>query len=354
MKKIFSSVLGIPTPSNISLMWNFGSLLGLSMFMQVLSGFFISMHYVSNIDLSFMSYIFMGKLISNGLILQLFHAHFSSIIFVIMYIHILKSLLNKSFNKIFMWVTGNIMLLLIMMSAFLGYVLPWGQMSFWGATVITNILSSIPYIGLNLTSWVWGGFSVDNATLNRFFSLHFLVPFLVLFLSMIHLNILHIKGSSNQMGVYSNVDKLYFGKSFFFKDFVSLFMLMFFYFFVLMLYLDQHYSMAKENFFPADPLNTPLHIKPEWYFMFAYALLRSVPSKIGGILSLALLFLLFLLLMFNSSLYSKFFFFKKVVVSLLIFLFLILTNLGYKMIEYPFTEMSLFSGVFLMFMLFIL
>nr|YP_010936750.1 cytochrome b [Stigmaeopsis continentalis]WKW93604.1 cytochrome b [Stigmaeopsis continentalis] len=351
MKKILSLVLSIPTPSNISLMWNFGSLLGLSMFVQVLSGFFLSMHYVAEINLAFFSYIFMGKLFLNGFMLQMVHAHFSSIIFIIMYIHILKSLLNKSFNNIMMWISGNIMLLLIMMSAFLGYVLPWGQMSFWGATVITNILSSIPYLGPKITNWVWGGFSVDNATLNRFFSLHFLVPFLVLFMSIMHLNILHMKGSSNQMGLNSSNDKVYFGKSFVFKDMVSLFLLMFFYFFFLLFYLDQHYSMAKENFFPADPLNTPLHIKPEWYFMFAYALLRSVPSKVGGILSLLILFFLFFLLALSNSFYSKFFFLKKIKILLIIFLFLMLTNLGYKMIEYPFTELSLFSGVLFMFLL---
>ncbi|YP_003795552.1 cytochrome b (mitochondrion) [Panonychus citri] len=354
MKKIFNSLIFISTPLNISLMWNFGSMLGLSMTVQVISGFFLSMHYNSDMELAFNSYIFMSKIFFNGLILQMVHAHFSSIIFIIMYIHILKSLMNKSFNKMFMWFSGNIMLFMIMGSAFLGYVLPWGQMSFWGATVITNILSSIPFVGLKITNWVWGGFSVDNPTLNRFFSLHFLLPFLILIISVVHLNILHEKGSSNQMGMYSSMDKIFFGKVFMFKDFISLFLLMLLYFFFFFFFIDHHYSMAKENFFPADPLNTPIHIKPEWYFMFAYSLLRSIPSKIGGIISLMILFVLFFSLFLNKSFHSKFFFLKKIKILLLIIFFIIMTNLGYKLIEYPFTELSLFFGLVLMMNIFFL
>nr|YP_003848729.1 cytochrome b [Tetranychus cinnabarinus]ADK89668.1 cytochrome b [Tetranychus cinnabarinus] len=345
MKKILNNVFFIPTPSNISMMWNFGSLLGLSMVIQTISGIFVSMHYCNNILLAFNSYIFLSKIIQNGMILQMTHAHFSSIIFIIMYIHIMKSLLNKSFNKKQMWMTGNMMLFMIMGSAFIGYVLPWGQMSFWGATVITNILSSIPFLGKKIVFWVWGSFSVDNPTLNRFFSLHFLMPLMILAMSMIHLSFLHEKGTSDQMGFNSMKDKIYFNKSFMFKDLISLMLMMMLYCFFLSFFIDFHFSMAKENFFPADPLNTPLHIKPEWYFMFAYAILRSVPSKIGGIMSLLILFLLFILLMFNKSNYSKFFFLKKMLIFIFLTCFIILTNMGYKLIEYPFTEISLFIGV---------
>nr|AUT13943.1 cytochrome b [Tetranychus pueraricola] len=345
MKKILNNIFFIPTPSNISLMWNFGSLLGLSMVIQTISGIFVSMHYCNNTLLAFNSYIFLSKIIENGMILQMTHAHFSSIIFIIMYMHIMKSLLNKSFNKKQMWISGNLMLLMIMGSAFIGYVLPWGQMSFWGATVITNILSSIPFLGKKIVFWVWGSFSVDNPTLNRFFSLHFLMPLMILAMSMIHLSILHEKGSSNQMGLNSSKDKIHFNKSFMFKDLISLMLMLMFYCMMLSFFIDFHFSMAKENFFPADPLNTPLHIKPEWYFMFAYAILRSVPSKIGGILSLLILFLLFILLMFNKSNYSKFFFKKKVLIFTFLTCFIILTNMGYKLIEYPFTEISLLFGL---------
>nr|YP_009332316.1 cytochrome b [Amphitetranychus viennensis]API67782.1 cytochrome b [Amphitetranychus viennensis] len=345
MKKIINSIMMIPTPSNISLMWNFGSMLGLSMLMQIISGLFLSMNYCGNIMLAFNSYIYISKIIENGLILQMIHAHFSSIIFIIMYLHIFKSLMNKSFNKKMMWMSGNIMMLLTMTSAFLGYVLPWGQMSFWGATVITNILSSIPFLGKNIIFWVWGSFSVDNPTLNRFFSLHFMIPLLILSISMFHLMILHEKGSSNQMGFNSNKDKILFSKSFMYKDMISIFLLMLVYFYFLLLFVDQHYSMAKENFFPADPLNTPIHIKPEWYFMFAYSLLRSIPSKIGGIMSLFILFVFFFMLMFNKSHYSKFFFYKKIMLFSMLMFFIILTNLGYKLIEYPFTQMSLYVGI---------
>uniref|UniRef100_B2CZ60 Cytochrome b n=1 Tax=Tetranychus urticae TaxID=32264 RepID=B2CZ60_TETUR len=351
MKKILNNIFFIPTPSNISLMWNFGSLLGLSMVIQSISGIFVSMHYCNNTLLAFNSYIFLSKIIENGMILQMTHAHFSSIIFIIMYIHIMKSLLNKSFNKKQMWISGNLMLFMIMGSAFIGYVLPWGQMSFWGATVITNILSSIPFLGKKIVFWVWGSFSVDNPTLNRFFSLHFLMPLMILAMSMIHLSILHEKGSSNQMGLNSSKDKIYFNKSFMFKDLISLMLMVMFYCLMLSFFIDFHFSMAKENFFPADPLNTPLHIKPEWYFMFAYAILRSVPSKIGGILSLLILFLLFILLMFNKSNYSKFFFKKKMLIFIFLTCFIILTNMGYKLIEYPFTEISLFFGMLMILIL---
>uniref|UniRef100_B2CZ58 Cytochrome b n=1 Tax=Tetranychus urticae TaxID=32264 RepID=B2CZ58_TETUR len=351
MKKILNNIFFIPTPSNISLMWNFGSLLGLSMVIQSISGIFVSMHYCNNTLLAFNSYIFLSKIIENGMILQMTHAHFSSIIFIIMYIHIMKSLLNKSFNKKQMWISGNLMLFMIMGSAFIGYVLPWGQMSFWGATVITNILSSIPFLGKKIVFWVWGSFSVDNPTLNRFFSLHFLMPLMILAMSMIHLSILHEKGSSNQMGLNSSKDKIYFNKSFMFKDLISLMLMVMFYCLMLSFFIDFHFSMAKENFFPADPLNTPLHIKTEWYFMFAYAILRSVPSKIGGILSLLILFLLFILLMFNKSNYSKFFFKKKMLIFIFLTCFIILTNMGYKLIEYPFTEISLFFGMLIILIL---
>uniref|UniRef100_B2CZ57 Cytochrome b n=1 Tax=Tetranychus urticae TaxID=32264 RepID=B2CZ57_TETUR len=351
MKKILNNIFFIPTPSNISLMWNFGSLLGLSMVIQSISGIFVSMHYCNNTLLAFNSYIFLSKIIENGMILQMTHAHFSSIIFIIMYMHIMKSLLNKSFNKKQMWISGNLMLFMIMGSAFIGYVLPWSQMSFWGATVITNILSSIPFLGKKIVFWVWGSFSVDNPTLNRFFSLHFLMPLMILAMSMIHLSILHEKGSSNQMGLNSSKDKIYFNKSFMFKDLISLMLMVMFYCLMLSFFIDFHFSMAKENFFPADPLNTPLHIKPEWYFMFAYAILRSVPSKIGGILSLLILFLLFILLMFNKSNYSKFFFKKKMLIFIFLTCFIILTNMGYKLIEYPFTEISLFFGMLIILIL---
>lgn len=327
------------------MIWNFGSILGLSIRIQVISGFFLSIHYNSDINLAFNSYILISKIFFNGLIIQIVHAHFSSIIFIIIYIHILKSLINKSFNKRFIWFRGNIILFIIIGSAFLGYVLPWGQISFWGATVITNILSSIPFIGLKITNWVWGGYSVDNPTLNRFFSLHFLLPFIILFISIIHLNILHEKGSSNQIGLFSSIDKVFFGKVFIFKDIISLFIIIIIYFFFFFFFIDHHFRIAKENFFPADPLNTPIHIKPEWYFIFAYSLLRSIPRKIGGIFSLLILFILFFTLFLNKSYYSKFYFLKKIKVFTLIIFFVIITNLGYKLIEFPFTEISLVFGL---------
>lgn len=351
IKNLINNVILIPTPSNIRLIWNFGSILGLSIFIQTLSGIFVSIQYCNNTIIAFNSYIFIRKIIRNGIILQITHAHFSSIIFIIIYFHILKSLLNKSFNKKNIWISGNIILILIIASAFIGYVLPWGQISFWGATVITNILSSIPFIGKKIVFWVWGGFSVDNPTLNRFFSLHFLFPLIILAISIIHLAILHEKGSSNQIGIFSRKDKIFFSKSFMFKDLISLTLIIIFYCLILSIFIDFHFSMAKENFFPADPLNTPLHIKPEWYFIFAYAILRSVPRKIGGILSLLILFILFFLLIINKSYHSKFFFKKKIVIFLFLLSFIVLTNIGYKLIESPFTEISLIFGLIIIILL---
>lgn len=326
-------------------------MLGLRIVIQSISGIFVSIHYCNNTLLAFNSYIFLSKIIENGIILQITHAHFSSIIFIIIYIHIIKSLLNKSFNKKQMWISGNLILFIIIGSAFIGYVLPWGQISFWGATVITNILSSIPFLGKKIVFWVWGRFSVDNPTLNRFFSLHFLIPLIILAISIIHLSILHEKGSSNQIGLNSRKDKIYFNKRFIFKDLISLILIVIFYCLILSFFIDFHFRIAKENFFPADPLNTPLHIKPEWYFIFAYAILRSVPRKMGGILRLLILFLLFILLIFNKSNYSKFFFKKKILIFIFLTCFIILTNIGYKLIEYPFTEISLFFGILIILIL---
>lgn len=346
--------MNIPTPTNISLIWNFGSLLGLSIFIQILTGFFLSIHYNSSINLAFESYIYISRLINNGLILQLTHIHISSLIFLIIYIHIFKSIINKSFKKKIIWITGNIILILSILSAFLGYVLPWGQISFWGATVITNILSSIPFIGNKITNWVWGGFSVGKPTLTRFFSLHFLFPLLIILLSIFHLIILHVKGSSNQLGLFSNKDKILFNKSFIYKDLISIFLLIIFYYLILIIFIDQHYRIAKENFFPADPLNTPSHIKPEWYFIFAYSILRSIPNKIGGILMLILLFIIFFSLIFKNSNYSKFSFIKKIKLIFIIFFFIILTNIGYKIIEYPYIEISFNLTIFFLLFLILL
>lgn len=188
---------------------------------------------------------------------------------------------------------------------------------------------------------MWGGFTVANPTLNRFFSIHFLVPFIILFISIVHLSLLHIKGSSNQLGVNSNKDKIIFGKSFIFKDLISITLVMFVYYIFFLIFIDHHFSISKENFFPADPINTPTHIKPEWYFIFAYSILRSIPNKGGGIIALILLFLLFFQLIFKNSSYSKFSIIKKMKIYFLLISFIILTNIGYKLIETPYTEISL-------------
>nr|YP_009327895.1 cytochrome b [Hemipristis elongata]APC24865.1 cytochrome b [Hemipristis elongata] len=293
LKIMNHALVDLPAPSNISLWWNFGSLLGLCLLIQILTGLFLAMHYIADISMAFSSVVHICRDVNYGWLIRNTHANGASLFFICIYLHIARGLYYGSYLYKETWNIGVIILFLLMATAFVGYVLPWGQMSFWGATVITNLLSAFPYIGDMLVQWIWGGFSVDNATLTRFFAFHFLLPFLILTLTAIHLLFLHETGSNNPLGINSDADKIPFHPYFSYKDLLGFFVMMFL-LTMLTLFLPNLLGDA-ENFIPANPLVTPPHIKPEWYFLFAYAILRSIPNKLGGVL--ALLFSIFILML---------------------------------------------------------
>nr|ACX48686.1 cytochrome b [Algansea tincella] len=292
MKIANDALVDLPTPSNISAMWNFGSLLGLCLITQILTGLFLAMHYTSDISTAFSSVTHICRDVNYGWLIRNMHANGASFFFICIYMHIARGLYYGSYLYKETWNIGVVLLLLVMMTAFVGYVLPWGQMSFWGATVITNLPSAVPYMGDTLVQWIWGGFSVDNATLTRFFAFHFLFPFVIAGATILHLLFLHEMGSNNPAGLNSDADKISFHPYFSYKDLLG---------FVLMLLALTSLTLFSptllgdpENFTPANPLVTPPHIQPEWYFLFAYAILRSIPNKLGGVL--ALLFSILVLL----------------------------------------------------------
>nr|YP_010131792.1 cytochrome b [Leptodactylus fallax]QPZ94312.1 cytochrome b [Leptodactylus fallax] len=286
LKIINNSFVDLPTPVNLSSWWNFGSLLGICLLAQIATGLFLAMHFTADTTMAFSSVAHISRDVNNGWLLRNLHANGASFFFICIYLHIGRGLYYGSFLFKETWNIGVILLFLVMATAFVGYVLPWGQMSFWGATVITNLLSAAPYIGTDLVQWIWGGFSVDNATLTRFFTFHFILPFAIAGLSMLHLLFLHETGSSNPTGLNSNSDKIPFHAFYSYKDLLG---------FAIMLASLAAVSTFSpnilgdpDNFTPANPLVTPPHIKPEWYFLFAYAILRSIPNKLGGVLALLL------------------------------------------------------------------
>nr|AAX14569.1 cytochrome b [Helostoma temminkii] len=284
LKIVNDALIDLPTPASITAWWNFGSLLGLCLIIQIVTGLFLAMHYVPDTTMAFSSVAHICRDVNYGWFIRNMHANGASFFFICIYLHIGRGLYYGSYMYKETWNIGVILLLLVMMTAFVGYVLPWGQMSFWGATVITNLLSAIPYVGDILVQWIWGGFSVDNATLNRFFTFHFLLPFVIVAFTMVHLLFLHETGSNNPLGLSSNVDKIPFHPYFSYKDILG--------FAVLLIALTALSVFSPnllgdpDNFTPANPLVTPPHIKPEWYFLFAYAILRSIPNKLGGVLAL--------------------------------------------------------------------
>nr|YP_009227784.1 cytochrome b [Ictalurus cf. pricei USON-01115-1]YP_009227797.1 cytochrome b [Ictalurus cf. pricei USON-01120-1]ABS30708.1 cytochrome b [Ictalurus pricei]ABV45233.1 cytochrome b [Ictalurus cf. pricei USON-01115-1]ABV45234.1 cytochrome b [Ictalurus cf. pricei USON-01120-1]AHZ57957.1 Cytochrome b [Ictalurus cf. pricei USON-01115-1]AHZ57970.1 Cytochrome b [Ictalurus cf. pricei USON-01120-1] len=281
-----NALIDLPAPSNISAWWNFGSLLLLCLMAQILTGLFLAMHYTSDISTAFSSVAHICRDVNYGWLIRNLHANGASFFFICIYLHIGRGLYYGSYLYKETWNIGVVLLLLVMMTAFVGYVLPWGQMSFWGATVITNLLSAVPYMGDALVQWIWGGFSVDNATLTRFFAFHFLLPFAIIAATLLHALFLHETGSNNPVGLNSDADKISFHPYFSYKDLLG------FVFLITALASLALFSPNllgdPENFTPANPLVTPPHIKPEWYFLFAYAILRSIPNKLGGVLALLL------------------------------------------------------------------
>lgn len=310
-------LIDYPTPSNLSYWWGFGSLAGICLILQIASGIFLAMHYTPHVDLAFVSVEHIMRDVSGGWFLRYMHANGASMFFIVVYLHLLRGLYYGSYSspRELVWIVGVVILLLMILTAFIGYVLPWGQMSFWGATVITSLASAIPVVGMDITYWLWGGFSVDNATLNRFFSLHYLLPFIIAGASIVHIAALHQYGSNNPLGSISTVDKVSFYPYFLLKDLVG--WVVFALFFAFFIYFAPNALGHPDNYIPANPMVTPAHIVPEWYFLPVYAILRSIPNKLGGVLAIGLVFVSLLLLPFiNTSdarssnfrpIYKKFF-----------------------------------------------
>nr|YP_010613983.1 cytochrome b [Athyma orientalis]WAS08729.1 cytochrome b [Athyma orientalis] len=337
IKIINGSLVDLPSPSNISSWWNFGSLLALCLMTQILTGLFLTMYYTANVDLAFYSVNYICRNVNYGWLIRTLHANGASFFFICIYFHIGRGIYYESFNLKFTWMIGVIILFLLMATAFMGYVLPWGQMSFWGATVITNLLSAIPYLGTMLVNWIWGGFAVDNATLTRFYTFHFLFPFIILMLTMIHLLFLHQTGSNNPLGINSNLDKIPFHPFFTFKDLIGFIILISILTFLSL--INPYLLGDPDNFIPANPLVTPIHIQPEWYFLFAYAILRSIPNKLGGVIALVMSILILIILpfTFNKKIQGiQFYPMNQILFWLLIVTIILLTWIGARSVEAPY------------------
>nr|QWB85907.1 cytochrome b [Aegosoma pallidum] len=337
IKIINNSLIDLPTPSNISTLWNFGSLLGLCLGIQILTGLFLAMHYCPNVELAFNSVAHICRNVNYGWLIRTIHANGASFFFICLYIHIGRGIYYSSYYLKETWMIGVTIFFLVMGTAFLGYVLPWGQMSFWGATVITNLLSAIPYLGTIIVQWIWGGFAVDNATLTRFFSFHFLFPFIVSAMVIIHLLFLHQTGSSNPLGTKSNIDKIPFHPYFSFKDLVGFIIMTFL---LVILSLSNPYLLGDpDNFTPANPLVTPVHIQPEWYFLFAYAILRSIPNKLGGVIALVMSIAILYILPFinkKNMQSTQFYPINKILFWSILAIVILLTWIGARPVEDPF------------------
>nr|YP_010464221.1 cytochrome b [Strongylium kulzeri]UUL71598.1 cytochrome b [Strongylium kulzeri] len=336
-KIVNNALIDLPSPSNISTMWNFGSLLGLCLIIQIVTGIFLAMHFCPNIEMAFNSVAHISRDVNQGWLIRTLHANGASFFFICLYMHVGRGMYYSSYNLTHTWMVGVTIMFLLMATAFLGYVLPWGQMSFWGATVITNLLSAIPYLGSTIVQWVWGGFAVDNATLTRFFSFHFLLPFIVTAMVMVHLLFLHQTGSNNPLGLNSNIDKIPFHPYFSFKDILG-FMLMLLALTALSL-MDPYMLGDPDNFTPANPLVTPVHIQPEWYFLFAYAILRSIPNKLGGVIALAMsIAIIYILPITNKKKMASNHFYpaNKSLFWIMVITVILLTWIGARPVEDPY------------------
>nr|BAA13667.1 cytochrome b [Bubalus depressicornis] len=337
MKILNNAFIDLPAPSNISSWWNFGSLLGICLILQILTGLFLAMHYTSDTTTAFSSVAHICRDVNYGWIIRYMHANGASMFFICLYMHVGRGMYYGSYTFLETWNIGVILLFTVMATAFMGYVLPWGQMSFWGATVITNLLSAIPYIGTSLVEWIWGGFSVDKATLTRFFAFHFIFPFIIAALAMVHLLFLHETGSNNPTGISSDTDKIPFHPYYTIKDILGALLLILA--LMLLVLFTPDLLGDPDNYTPANPLNTPPHIKPEWYFLFAYAILRSIPNKLGGVLALVLSILILILMpLLHTSKQRSMMFrpFSQCLFWILVANLLTLTWIGGQPVEHPY------------------
>lgn len=341
LKMVNGALVDLPAPSNLSVWWNFGSLLGLCLIIQILTGLFLAIHYTAHIDLAFSSVVHISRDVSYGWLLRALHANGASWFFICLYFHVGRGIYYGSYLYQHTWNIGVLLLFLVIGTAFLGYVLPWGQISFWGATVITNLLSAVPYIGKMLVEWVWGGFAVDNATLTRFYRIHFLLPFIVAAIRAIHLLFLHETGSNNPLGLRRDGDKVPFHSYYSFKDLVGFIVLLSMLSFLAL--FSPQLLTDPENFIPANPLVTPVHIQPEWYFLFAYAILRSIPNKLGGVIGLVSSIAILFLLPFTHSGKSRslaFYPLNQILFWTFVGIFFVLTWIGACPVEAPYEQIG--------------
>lgn len=353
IKIINNAFIDLPAPNNISIWWNYGSLIGLCLVIQIITGLFLAIHYVPNIEIAFSSVSHISRDVNYGWIIRSIHANGASMFFLFLYLHTGRGIYYGSYNFIETWNIGVILFILTIATAFIGYVLPWGQIRFWGATVITNLFSAIPYIGKTLVEWIWGGFAVDNATLNRFFAIHFVLPFIIAAVAILHMIFLHQTGSNNPLGINPDRDRIPFHSYYSIKDALgysialSLFLL-------IILFLPRILA-DPENFIVANPLVTPIHIKPEWYFLWVYAILRSIPNKLGGVVALFAALLILFTLPFtkiNKKRGLAFYPLNQLLFWILVSSWLILTWIGGRPVEDPFILIGqIFTIIYFMFYL---
>jgi len=337
IKKISKPLTELPSPSSISFLWNFGFLLGILLTLQIISGVILSINFIQSEAEAFLSIVHIIRDSNRGWINRFIHSNIASLFFIRLIIHISRGIFYYSHQrKKETWLRGSSIFAVSIATAFFGYVLPWGQISYWGATVITNIVSAIPYIGKRLVEWLWGNFSVRQPTLNRFFSIHFLLPFIILALVLDHIILLHKTGSSNPLGTKEDIDKIEFHVSFTNKD--SIFLTLVTIVLITVISNNPNLFIDPENINEANPMKAPVHIQPEWYFLFAYAILRSIPSKLGGIIALAFSILVIFVIPIkpNNKNRKKFSPWKKTFYSIFTLSFLILTIIGRKPVEDPY------------------
>lgn len=350
---LFSLVNGYlidsPQPSNLSYLWNFGSLLGFCLVIQIVTGVTLAMHYNPSVSEAFNSVEHIMRDVNNGWLIRYLHSNTASAFFFLVYLHVGRGLYYGSYKapRTLVWTIGTIILVLMMATAFLGYVLPYGQMSLWGATVITNLLSAIPWVGQDIVEFVWGGFSVNNATLNRFFALHFVLPFVLAALVLMHLIALHdTAGSGNPLGVSGNYDRLPFAPYFIFKDLITIFL------FIIVLSIFVFFMPNvlgdSENYVMANPMQTPPAIVPEWYLLPFYAILRSIPNKLLGVIAMFSAILIIMIMPITDLGRSRGLQFRplsKITFYIFVANFLVLMQLGAKHVESPFIEFGQISTV---------
>jgi len=358
LKTLSDHIFFYPSPINLNYTWSFGSLVGIFFALQLVTGIFLAMHYTAHVEIAFDSVVHIMNDVKNGWLIRYMHANGASMVFILLYCHIARGLYYRSYlyARRYIWWSGLLIFILMMGTAFIGYVLPWGQMSFWGATVITSLVTAIPFVGENIAYWVWGGFSISNATLVRFFSLHYLLPFVITALILLHLLLLHQVGSTDPTQVLST-EKIPFHPYYTYKDGFSLAICMLF--FITLVFFYPNLLGHPDNFIKANPLVTPAHIVPEWYFTPFYAILRACPNKLGGVISMAAALLILFVLPFyritwrtTPSALSPFY---KFAFWCFFFIFLTLLYLGGQAAAAPFVMCSkIFTFLYFGYFIFIL